>query len=275
MQQRIVQRCRGGRVGDGLMERLGKNQGRYHGETIDIDKVQREIRAAAELHGWQSEIFYKSIGAELCGYHRTSRSAKQNVYLSSGIHGDEPAGPLAILELLRSNEWPEANLWLVPCVNPNGFRLNTRENAEGVDLNRDYRHQNSTEVRAQVEWLKRQPDFDLTLILHEDWESNGFYVYELNPNDRRSLAEDIVEAVREVCPIETAELVDNWECRAGIIRPQVDPTERPQWAESVWLIVNKTAQSYTLETPSDFSLESRVRAHLAAVRGALRSFLRK
>ena len=90
-----------------------------------------------------------------------------------------------------------------------------------------------------------------------------------------SLAEDIVEAVRVVCPIETAELVDTWECRAGIIRPQVDPTERPQWAESVWLIVNKTAQSYTLETPSDFSLEPRVRAHLAAVRGALRSFLRK
>ena len=254
------------------MQRLGKNQGRYHGETIDIEQVQREVHRAALKHGWLAETFLKTADFELRAYHRADSRAKTNLYFSTGIHGDEPSGPLAVLQLLTENNWPEANLWLVPCVNPAGFRLNTRENGEGIDLNRDYRHQNSAEVRAHVEWLKRQPDFDLTLVLHEDWESNGFYVYELNPWNKRSLAEDIVESVRKICPIETAELVDNWECRAGIIRPMVDPMERPQWAESLWLIVNKTQQSYTLETPSDYALESRVQAHLAAVHGALQSF---
>jgi murein peptide amidase A len=254
------------------MERLGKNHGRYHGETIDIDRLQRDVHEAALVRGWEGETFLKEADFELRGYRRLRRGAARNVYISTGIHGDEPSGPLALLQLIEEDSWPEVNLWAVPCVNPTGFWLNTRENANGVDLNRDYRHSKTAEVRGHIDWLNKQPAFDLTLILHEDWESNGFYVYELNPGERRSLAEEIVEAVRAVCPIETAELVDNWECRAGIIRPQVNPIERPQWAEAVWLSVNKTAQGYTLETPSDFPLEARVRAHVTAVHGALQSF---
>ena len=254
------------------MQKLGKNAGRYHGETIDIDRVLRETHEAAVGFGWVSETFFTTADFELRGYRRSHSSTSPNIYLSTGIHGDEPSGPSAILNLLKENAWPAANLWLVPCINPTGFRLNTRENKDGVDLNRDYRHLKSPEVRAHVAWLNQQPRFDLNLILHEDWESNGFYVYELNPGRRRSLAEDIVQSVREVCAIETAEKVDDWECRAGIIRPNVDPMNRPQWAEAVWLSVHKTQQSYTLETPSDFSLEYRARAHITAVRGALRSF---
>jgi hypothetical protein len=74
------------------------------------------------------------------------------------------------------------------------FPLNRRENAAGIDLNRDYRHLQSPEVRAHVDWLQRQPRFDVALCLHEDWESNGFYVYELNPDNRPSFAEKILEA---------------------------------------------------------------------------------
>ena len=39
------------------MEKLGKNHGGYHGETIDIRAVLRDIQAAAQQHGWTSEIF--------------------------------------------------------------------------------------------------------------------------------------------------------------------------------------------------------------------------
>ena len=256
------------------MQKLGKNAGRYHGETIEIDRVQRETHEAALRHNWQSEVFFRGEDFELRGYKRLQSTTAPNIYISTGIHGDEPSGPVAVLELVKENAWPAANLWLVPCINPTGFRLNTRENKGGVDLNRDYRHLNCAEVRAHVQWIKQQPHFDLNLLLHEDWESNGFYVYELNPGKRRSLAEDIIEAVREVCAIESAEMVDTWECRAGIIRPGVDPMQRPQWAEAVWLSVNQSQQGYTLETPSDFALEYRVRAHVMAVRGALRSFFR-
>ena len=255
------------------MQRLGRNLGRYHGETIDIDQVQADIHWAALSGGWQAETFLEDGTFTLRGYHRPALDARANVYLSAGIHGDEPSGPLALLELLRRSGWPgDLNLWLMPNLNPTWFRLNTRENADGVDLNRDYRHLQSTEVRAHVKWLETLPRLDLALILHEDWEANGFYVYELNPARAPSLAEGIVEGVRELCPIENANEVDSWTCRAGIIRPDVPPEERLQWAEALYLSANKAGQSYTLETPSDFPLETRVRAHVLAVESALRLF---
>ncbi len=254
------------------MQRLGLNRGRYHGEAIDIDAVQREIHELALSSGWIAETFLDQPGMTLRGYHRPFYGALRNLYVGTGVHGDEPSGPLAVVELLQQDTWPAANLWLVPCVNPTGFRLNTREDKNGIDLNRDYRHQRTAEVSAHARWLQVQPEFDLCLLLHEDWEANGFYVYELNPEKRPSLAEPIVDAVRSLCPIETAELVDQWECRAGIIRPAVQPDERPLWAEAIYLIATKTRQTYTFETPSDFPLASRVRTHVVAIREAFRLF---
>lgn len=250
------------------MQRLGRNIGRYHGEPIEIAQVQREVHRLAELHGWECDTFLETPRLTLRAYRRPFPGATKNVYLSAGIHGDEPSGPLALLQLLEENRWPDANLWMVPCLNPPGFELNQRENADGIDLNRDYRHLRTAEVAAHAAWLQAQPRFDLTLILHEDWESNGFYVYELNPSNLPSLAESIVESVRDLCPIETAAEVDSWPCNAGIIRPQAPPEERPQWAESLYLIVHKSRLSYTLETPSDFDITLRVKAHVRAVRAA-------
>jgi len=105
--------------------------------------------------------------------------------------------------------------------------------------------------------------------LHEDWESHGFYVYELNPDQRTSLAAGIVEAVATVCPIERAAMIDNWPAQHGVIRPPFNPAERPRWPESLHLITHKTRLSYTLEAPSDFPLPTRVAALVTGVRAAL------
>src|SRR6185312_15028223 len=76
-----------------------------------------------------------------------TRNAKR-IYLSAGIHGDEPAGPLAALQLLQENRWPEnVDLWFCPCLNPIGFTLNTRENSRGIDLNREYLNTVAVEIK--------------------------------------------------------------------------------------------------------------------------------
>ena len=166
------------------VHKLGKNNGGYFGETIDIRAVLREIEATAPAHGWTSEIFHTHRDFDWLALHRTpSRLTGQvsRIHISTGIHGDEPAGPLAALRLIRENRWPEhAEIFLLPCLNPLGFVLNQRGNAEGIDLNRDYRALKSAEARMHIAWLERQPKFDLYFCLHEDWESNGFYLYEQN-----------------------------------------------------------------------------------------------
>ena len=260
------------------VERLGKNHGGYRGETIDVAAVLRDVETIAHQHGWAVETFGRQEGFSLIALHRAPVSIPRpqsptRVYLSAGIHGDEPAGPLAALRLLQENHWPRnAEIWLCPCLNPRSFVLNRRENPGGKDLNRDYRHLETAEVRAHIAWLERQPRFDVYLCLHEDWESHGFYLYEQNPDDRPALAETILEAVRKVCPIDPSETIEDRPAKGGIIRPNLDPNTRPQWAEAFYLIMHKSRLGCTLEAPSDFPLPVRVNTLVAGVNAALKSF---
>jgi protein MpaA len=255
--------------------RLGKNLGGYHGEGIDIQKVRREIESVALRHNWISDharFVPRDSGREIefLAYRRAGAEGRPRIYISTGIHGDEPAGPLAVLRLLDEDRWPHgAAFWLCPCLNLTGFPLNRRENALGVDLNRDYRHLAAEETRAHTDWLARQPEFDLALCLHEDWEAAGFYVYELNPDGRPTFGEKIIDAVSAVCPIDRSPVIENWPAGGGIIRPQVQPADRPQWAEAFYLITHKTRLSYTLEAPSDFPLGLRVEALVKGVETVL------
>ncbi len=253
------------------MQRLGKNIGKYFGEGIDINRVLAQVEAAAEEHGWKSHSFLKADSLRLIGLTRQAPRARNRIYISTGIHGDEPAGPLAMLQLIQEDLWPaQTDIWLCPCLNPTGFPLNRRENREGVDLNREYLHPKSAEIRAHVAWLENQPDFTVSLCLHEDWEAHGFYVYELNPDGRPSFAEPIVEAVAEVCPIDKSLLIEGREASNGIIRPGIDPYSRTDWPEAFYLITHKSRLSYTMEAPSDFELTTRVAALVASVRAVLK-----
>jgi hypothetical protein len=154
-------------------------------------------------------------------------------------------------------------------LNPTGFPLNRRENADGFDLNRQYLHLEAEETRAHIGWLNRQPNFAVALCLHEDWESHGFYVYELNPDNLPSFAEKIVERVSKVCPIDPSPMIEGREAHNGIIRPSADPRSRPEWPEAFYLFTYKTRLSYTLEAPSDFPLAVRVEALVASVNAVL------
>ena len=256
------------------MQKLGKNHGGYHGETIDIRAVLRDIEIAGQQRGWNSEVFHEQAEFKWFALHREpevrSQESEVRIYISAGIHGDEPAAPLAALKLLQENNWPEhAEIFLLPCLNPIGFTLNRRENADGIDLNRDYRNPKAAETRAHIAWLERQPKFDLYLCLHEDWESHGFYLYEPNPDGKISLAEKIIAAVQKVCPIDLSENIEGRAAKGGIVRPNILPQERPDWPEAFYLITHKSRQGYTLEAPSDFPLAVRVNALVAAVQAAI------
>jgi hypothetical protein len=267
------------------VQRLGKNISSYSGETIDIDAVLRDCVAAARFHGWAIEEIHPAPKLILGFTRHASRPPSAvllrrtgitdrvpRIYISTGIHGDEPAGPLAVRQLLRENAWPAGlDLYLCPCLNPTGFTLNRRENHEGLDLNRQYLATEAEETVAHIAWLSRQPSFDPCLCLHEDWESDGFYVYEQNPDHQPSLAEVMIARVGEVCPIDRSEVIEGRPAHNGIIRPTVDPRTRPQWPEAFFLIMHKTRLSYTIEAPSDFPLAARVAALTVAVNTALES----
>lgn len=74
------------------------------------------------------------------------KDQKEPFFLLMGtMHGDEIEGEYLISRFLATKLTPTENMLCIPCVNPDGKRLGTRENAHGIDLNRNYPTQNFQE----------------------------------------------------------------------------------------------------------------------------------
>jgi murein peptide amidase A len=80
------------------------------------------------------------VAVEVAGAH--PRTA---VLVVGCIHGNEPAGIAIARALLRVRPPSGVALWIVPDLNPDGVAASTRQNAHGVDLNRNF----PTRWRAQ------------------------------------------------------------------------------------------------------------------------------
>ncbi len=76
----------------------------------------------------------RTIGAIVLG----AASAPRKILVVGCIHGNECAG-LAIIAALQHRPVPVGvQVWLVPEMNPDGSIARTRQNAHGVDLNRNF-----------------------------------------------------------------------------------------------------------------------------------------
>lgn len=244
---------------------------------LDPATFDRAFDQAARADGFSSERFGEVAGHPLRAYLKRAPAPGPSIYLSAGIHGDEPAPPQALLRLVQQGCFgPQANWTICPLLNPTGMARGTRANAAGIDLNRDYEHPVTPEVRAHVAWLRRQPRFHAAICVHEDYEATGFYLYELNPDRRPSAADAALAAVAPLCPIEQAAVIDGRATDApGIIRPVTDPLLRNQWPEAIYLRHHHTTLSYTFETPTTQPLEQRMATHGAAIRAALEILTRE
>lgn len=60
------------------------------------------------------------------------------ILIVGAIHGNEPAGIAVARDLLADGRRERSNLWVVSDLNPDGVARGTRQNARGVDLNRNF-----------------------------------------------------------------------------------------------------------------------------------------
>lgn len=80
------------------------------------------------------------------------------------IHGNECEG-IEVTRLLERSQ-PQADLWLVHQLNPDGYARRSRFNARGVDLNRDFLAATQRETRiARTLILRLRPD--VTIWFHQ------------------------------------------------------------------------------------------------------------
>jgi protein MpaA len=82
-------------------------------------------------------IGHSAQGREIRATRVGDERAPVNVLVVGDVHGNEPAGE-AIVARLRSVSLDGVAFWLVRTANPDGRAANTRQNARGVDLNRNF-----------------------------------------------------------------------------------------------------------------------------------------
>lgn len=196
-------------------------------------------------------------------------------YVNGGTHGDEPAGVEAALSFIgvaRERCADAARFEIVPCLNPWGYENEARENAQGVDINWAFMREDVPEV-GMVKRLIEGRRFASVLDLHEDWESPGYYVYELFRN-RPPVGQMIVEQVARICPLNMNSVIENAQAVNGVIHPNLEAeTRRKGEGIPVALFQEYTDHLLTPETPTELPLNVRVAAQLATLEVVLDAHL--
>jgi hypothetical protein len=186
----------------------------------------------------------------------------------AGIHGDEPAGAHAAVELLKLlAAQPEIAtgyaIYVYPVCNPSGLALGTRCSARGRDLNREFWN-NTNE--PEVLWLQNElcaHAFHGIISLHSDDTSDGLYGFVRGATLSKHLILPALKAAENILPLNMGKIIDGFPARRGVIRSgyqgvlSAPPKLEPKPFELI------------LETPAFAPQVHQVDAFLAALRTIL------
>jgi hypothetical protein len=182
-----------------------------------------------------------------------------------------------------AQKWFDADIaWhVLPLLNPTGMAAGTREaaaaaGAAALDLNRDYRAHAAAETRAHVNWLHHAARrYDIALFLHEDWEAQGFYLYEMREAGQPELGWSVLQSVEPVAGVDRSPEIDGLPAVNGLLRPHLGGSLETveHWPEQLYLQRAHTPLSLTFETPSALPLPARIIAQITAIKTAVNLLL--
>ena len=224
-------------------------------------------RAVAREAGLRLRPLAKDDSFDLFYLETPSLAENAGLYLSAGIHGDEPAAPEALVR------WAEKNvarlaampLLIFPCLNPWGLRNNVRTDSRGRDLNRMF-HLDTHPIVKAVRKITRPHRFKIAMAMHEDYDAQGIYLYEV-ARGRRSFGDELLQSAGKILPRDPRHTIDTSTAKNGLIRRRISAEKFAEmgYPEAIWLHLFHSENTFTIETPSEAALELRVRAHMAVI----------
>jgi protein MpaA len=238
----------------------------------DYGATMRRWKEVSRKAGLRTSELVRQGGYPVYGIRSRKFVAGQPVlYVSAGCHGDEPAAVQGLLAWAEENTkiLAKRNVVLMPCLNPWGLANNVRLNQDGEDLNRLFHRTDHPLIGA---WAKFTAgvEFPLAVTLHEDYDANGIYLYELNPVVGHSYGEGLLQICEKIIPREPGSSIEGRKAVRGIVRRTRGVPKIDGLPEAITMFVGNATASLTFETPSEFSLFDRVRAQKAFVAGLFR-----
>ncbi len=189
----------------------------------------------------------------------------------STIHGDEPEGALALTRFITALEKnPELAqgyaLFIYPVCNPTGFEQNTRNSANGKDLNREFW---KSSAEPEIRFLESEiylHAFDGIITLHTDDTSDGLYGFVSGAVLSENLLEPALREAEKFLPRNRRRVIDGFAAHRGIISESYNGVLRslPGLARPPFEI--------TFETPQKTSLHRQVEAFNAALTSILQEY---
>lgn len=96
------------------------------------------VVSAPPVHARQWSLGRSGQGRSITAFETGTPTSPVKVLVIGCIHGDECAGRAITRQLRMIGASADLDLWIVPNLNPDGFAAHTRQNAHGVDLNRNF-----------------------------------------------------------------------------------------------------------------------------------------
>ena len=82
------------------------------------------------------------------------QTGKKTILIIGVFHGDEPQGEYLINKFIETKNTPCKNkTLLIPCLNPDGKVLGTRQNSNGIDINRNFPTKNRKVLKTAADIL--------------------------------------------------------------------------------------------------------------------------
>jgi len=219
------------------------------------------------------EVVYGNFKAPIRLYSIFNRSGfKYRVFLSGGIHGNEPGGVETLarfIESLARNPalYGNVSFEIVPLTNPWGWAHDVRYDRDGIDINRDLAPQRSQEARIIAGYLKENR-YDLMIDDHEDPSASGYYMYQY-AMPWQDMSRKVIAAVRAGgLPIEQ-------NVNMVILKTDDGLIDAPMWGLWYMRATNQIGvpnysrlynsdNVYTVETATRLDYEARLTSHQTA-----------
>lgn len=221
-------------------------------------------RALAKAADLRESVLFDAEGLPVLAFESAAaRAGELSLYASTGVHGDEAGSVWGLLmwaekrvRLLR-----RGSFLLLPMMNPVGSRLNTRADHRGLDINRRFHLTDDPLSAAWQQWIAGRA-MRAGLCLHEDYDAQGCYVYELGLQ-RQNIGHRVLAKCARRIAVDPRSTIDGSRASRGLIRRKKMPTHLPGMPEAIELHLRGCPMTLTFETPSEFSLDDRAATHAA------------